>query len=508
MSKDGEKGKGILNAIERVGNKLPHPNYIFMVLFVIVIIVSGLCSNITFLHPGTGKEQIIKSLFGVEGIHWFFKNMTNNFIIFRPLGLVLVTSMGIGLAEGSGLLKTSLQSSVVNAPSMLITAIVVFSGIMGNLAGSAIFVIIPPLGALVFKAAGKHPIAGLAAGFGGVAAGLSANLIIAPTDILLAGITESAARIMDSEFVVNPAVNWYFMAASTVVLTIVGTIVNEKIVEPKLGKYDQSMAEGHTESDNELMTVTADQKKGMRYAGIALVIYILLIALTIVPKTGIFRGEGGSIVPSPFLDYIAPIFTFFFASLGIAYGIGAGTIKKSNDIIRFLTKAVSELAGFIVLCFFAAQFVEAFSYTNLGLFLSVKGANFLDASGFKGIPLIVCFLLICSVINLFIGSASAKWALISPIFVPMFMRLKLTPFFTQAVYRVADSVTNSISPLEPFMPFIIATAQKYDRKAGLGTVISTMLPIALGYLISWGLLLIVWFVLDLPLGPGAAIFMP
>ncbi|MDL2248261.1 AbgT family transporter [Tyzzerella sp. OttesenSCG-928-J15] len=502
-----EKGKGVLGAIERVGNALPHPNYIFMILFVAVIIISGLCSNITFLHPGTGEEQVIKSLLGVDGLKWFFNKMVDNFIRFRPLGLVLVTSMGIGLAEESGLIKSALQSSIVNAPPMLITFIVVFSGIMGNIAGSAIFVIIPPLGALVFKAVGKHPIAGLAAGFGGVAAGLSANLIITPTDMLLAGITESAAQIMDPGFTVNPAVNWYFMAASAVILSIIGTIVNEKIVEPKLGKYDPSMAEENSEADLELMTVTNDQKKGMRYAGIAGLIYIVLLLMTIVPSNGILRGEGGTIVPSPFIDAIAPIFTFLFAVLGIAYGIGAGTIKKSNDIIKFLTKSVSGLAGFIVLCFFAAQFVEAFSYTNLGLLLSVKGANFLDASGLNGVALIVFFIIICACINLFIGSASAKWALISPIFVPMFMRLKLSPFFTQAAYRIADSITNSVSPLEPFMPFIIATAQKYDKKAGLGTVISTMLPIAIGYLISWTLLLIVWYLLDLPLGPGAGIFM-
>lgn len=507
MSDGKEKGKGVLNAIERIGNQMPHPNYIFLILFAVVIIISGLCDGIKFLHPGTGKEQAIKSLLGVDGLNWFLSNIVTNFINFRPLGLVLVTSMGIGLAEESGFLRTALQSSVVNAPPMLITTIVVFAGLMGNLAGSAIFVIVPPLGALIFKAVGRHPIAGLAAGFGGVAAGLSANLLISPTDILLSGITESAARIMDPDFTVNPAANWYFMVVSTVVLTIIGTVVNEKIVEPKLGKYDLSMADENTQDDMNLMNVTAGQKKGMRYAGIAVAVYVVIVSLTIVPENGILRGPGGTVVPSPFLDYIASIFTFLFATLGIAYGIGAGTIKKANDIINFLAKSMAGLAGFIVLCFFASQFVEAFSYTNLGLLLSVNGANFLEASGFKGIPLIICFLVVNCVMDIFIGSSSAKWALISPIFVPMFMRISLTPFFTQAAYRISDSVINAVSPLEPFMPFIITQAQKYDKKAGLGTVISTMLPIAVGYFIPWSILLIIWYVLDLPLGPGAGIFM-
>ena len=512
MSKPSKKEKkkrtkGVLGTIELVGNALPHPSYIFMILFVVVVFLSAALSKVTFLHPGTGETQGINSLLGATGLQWFLKTMIDNFIRFRPLGMVLVTAMGIGLAEESGLLRTALQSSIVKAPPYLITAIVVFSGIMGNLASSASFVIIPPLGAMMFKALGRHPIAGMCAGFGGVAAGLSANLIIAPTDILLSGITESAAQIMDPNFTVNPTVNWYFMAVSTIVLTIVGTLVNELVVEKRLGKYDPAQASEDTAEDVELMTIGTDQKRGMRFAGIAGLIFIVLLLIAIVPKNGILRSPEGKLIPSPFLDSIAPLFTLLFASLGIAYGVGARTIKKSTDIIKMLSKSASGLAGFIVLCFFAAQFVEAFSYTNIGLFVSVKGAEFLETTGFDGIPLILSFLILSLLIDFFIGSASAKWVLLSPIFVPMFMRLNLTPFFTQAAYRIGDSITNAISPLEPFMPYMIVTAQKYDKKAGLGTVISNMMPIALAYLVSWAALLVIWYVFDIPLGPGAGILM-
>jgi len=503
-----KRSKGLLNAVERIGNSLPHPNFIFVILFFVVIVISWLTKNITFSHPATGAEQGITNLLGVDGLLWFLNSMISNFINFGPLGLVLVTGMGIGLAEESGLLKSIIKTSITKAHPVLVTTIVVFTALTGNLAGSAVFVIIPPLGAMVFKALGRHPLAGLAAGFGGVAAGLSANLIIAPTDILLAGITETAAQIMDPEFTVNPAVNWYFMAASTILLTIVGTLVNEKIVEPKLGEYRPLIEESEeSEADRELMTVTSEQKKGLWYAFYTLIAFIALVGLTVIPANGILRGPGGSIVPSPFLSSIAPILTLLFAATGIAYGIGAKTIKKADDIIKFLGNAMSGLAGFVVLCFFAAQFISAFSRSNLGLLISVRGSYFIEATGFTGIPLILTFIMFTILCNLFIGSASAKWILLSPIFVPMFMRLGFSPFFTQAAYRIADSVGNVISPLEPFMPFIIATAQRYDKKSGLGTVISMMLPISISYFIAWTLLLIVWYVFNIPLGPGAPIFM-
>lgn len=494
----------IWNGIERFGNSLPHPVYIFVILTALVFVVSALCAHVEFPHPNTGEMQHISNLLSKDGLLWFLGSMVDNFVRFSPLGVTLVSMLGIGIAEETGLVKTAIKASISGAPQYLVTAVVLLVGIMGSLAGSATFVIIPPLGAMVFKALKRHPIAGLAAGFAGVAAGLSANLMITQTDILISGISEEAARIYDPSYTVNPTVNWYFMAASTVVLTIVGTIVVDKIIEPGLGKYESGEEQ---ETGNDLSGVTKEEKSGLKWAGIGILIFGVMMALTIVPKNGLLRGENGSVINSPFMSGMVPILTVFFLAAGLGYGIRTKSIRKSADVVKMWDKSMAGLAGFIVLCFFAGQFVKAFSQSNLGLYLSVKGSEFLSSSNLTGVPLIIGFVLITMVINLLIGSASAKWALMAPIFIPMFMKLGYTPAFTQAAFRIADSVTNAISPLEPFMPFIIMTAMKYDKKAGLGTVIATMLPLVISFGISWILLLLLWYGLQIPLGPGSFIFM-
>ena len=501
-----EKKRGIWNGIERFGNKLPHPVYIFIILTIVVFVISGLCGNIVFPHPNTGEEQYIMNLMSKEGLIWLLQSMVENFVTFSPLGMTLVAMLGIGIAEETGLVTTVIKSSIAGAPKVLVTAVVLFVGIMGSLAGSATFVIIPPLGAMIFKGMGRHPIAGLAAGFAGVAAGLSANLLITQTDILLAGITQDAAQIYDPNYLVNPTVNWYFMAVSTIVLTITGTIVLEKVVEPRLGEYKAEDGDGTVE-DTTLSAVTAEEKSGLKWAGISVLIYLIVVAITIVPTNGILRGEDGGVIQSPFMSSMIPILTVFFLVPGIVYGIRTKAIKKSADVVNMWGKSMSGLAGFIVLCFFAGQFVKAFSQSNLGLYLSVKGSDFLSSTNLTGIPLILAFIGITMLINFVIGSASAKWALMAPIFVPMFMKMNFSPAFTQAAFRIADSVTNSISPLEPFMPFIIMTALKYDKKSGLGSIIATMLPMAITIGLTWVVLIVVWYVLGLPLGPGATIFM-
>lgn len=499
-----KSGNRVWNGIERFGNSLPHPVYIFMLLTVVVIIVSALCSSIEFPHPNTGEVQHITNLLSKDGMIWLLNSMVENFVTFSPLGVTLVSMLGIGIAEETGLVRTVIKSSIAGAPRALVTGIVLLVGIMGSLAGSATFVIIPPLGAMIFKGMGRHPIAGLATGFAGVAAGLSANLMITQTDILVSGITESAAQIFDPNYTVNPTVNWYFMAASTVVLTIVGTFVVDKIIEPRLGVYTGNVDETEEET---ITAVTEQEKAGMRWALFAVLGFLVLVALTIIPKNGLLRGENGEIINSPFMSAMVPILTLFFLVAGLGYGIRTKKIKKSADIIQMWTKSMSGLTGFVVLCFFAGQFVKAFSQSNLGLYLSVQGSEFLSKSKLTGAPLIICFIGITMLINFVIGSASAKWALMAPIFVPMFMKLNFSPAFTQAAFRIADSVTNAVSPLEPFMPFIIMTALKYDKKSGLGTIIATMLPLVISFAVTWVLLLLIWFGFNLPLGPGSTIFM-
>ncbi len=507
--KNKEQKRGFLDFLERLGNKLPHPIYIFIAMALMVVVVSAFTAGTTVVHPGTGEEQAVKSLLAKDGIIWILSNVVKNFTKFPPFGMVLVIMIRLGLAEEAGLLRTLLRKVIVGAPKTLVTFIIIFSGIMGNIAGSATFVVIPPLGGLIFKALKRHPIAGIAAGFSGVAAGLSANLLITPTDILSAGISEKAAQIIDPSFLVHPAVNWFFMIVSTIILSVAGVLVTEKIIEPRLGKYDPSNAgESDEADDEELMTITDNEKKGLRSAGIFTLIYFAIIAFTIVPKNGILRDPvAGTIVPSPFLSSMIPILLVWFMVAALAYGISAKTIRNSNDVIKYMTDSMKSFAGFILLCFFAAQFVEFFAYTNLGLLLAVKGAEFLQASGIVGIPLVVAFIIFVSMINFLIGSSSAKWALLAPIFIPMFMQVGLSPATTQAAYRIADSVTNSISPLEPFLPFIIICAQRFDKRSGMGTIISTMIPYALTYLVAWTILLVIWMLLNLPLGPGTMINM-
>ena len=497
--------KGFLGAIEKIGNMLPHPIYIFMILALIVMVISAFMSGTSVVHPGTGETESIKSLLSTEGLVWIFDNVVNNFVNFPPLGMVLVMMIGLGLAEETGLLRTFLRKTIVGAPKTLVTFIVVFSGVLGNIAGSATFVVIPPLGGLIFKALGRHPIAGIAGGFAGVAAGLSANLLVTPTDVLLAGITEKAAQIIDPTAVVHPAVNWFFMIASTFLLSFVGTVVIEKLVEPRLGKYDPKDSDDSDE-DQKLMEITPAENKGLRNAGIATILYVLAIAAITVPANAPLRNpETGGLIPSPFLSSMIMILLLWFIVIALAYGITVGTIKNTSDVERHMTNSMKGFASFIVLCFFASQFVEFFSYSNLGLLLSVKGAEFFSSTGISGIPLVIGFIAFVTCVNFLMGSSSAKWALLAPIFIPMFMQLGMNPAYTQAAYRIADSVTNCVSPLEPFLPFIIICCQKYNKKAGLGTVISAMTPIAVAFLVSWTLLLIVWTIFNLPLGPGVYI---
>lgn len=502
-----KKNKGFLNAIERVGNKLPHPIYIFMILTLIVMIISALLSGYTFKHPGTGETETINSLLSGEGIRWIVTNIVKNFSNFPPLGMVLVMMIGLGLAEETGLLRTFLKSFIVGSSKSLVTFIIVFAGVMGNIAGSSTFVVIPPLGALVFRALDRNPLAGVAAGFAGIAAGLSANLLITPTDVLTSGITEKAAQIVSPGFEVHPAVNWYFMFISTFVLSIVGTIIIEKVVEPRLGKVKMNNVD-ETLNGEDLSVIKPEEKKGLRNVLITTIIYIIIILFMLIPSNGILRDpEKGTIVPSPFLKGMITILLVWFIAIAVVYGITTKSIKNSSDIERYMTKSMKGFAGFIVLCFFAAQFVEFFAYSNLGLLLSVRGAVRLESTGLVGIPLLLIFIIFTSLINFLIGSSSAKWALLAPIFVPMFMQVNFSPALIQVAYRIADSVTNCISPLEPFMPFIIILCKKYDEDSGLGTVVSMMLPLAGGFLLSWVLLLFAWYGLNLPLGPGAGLFL-
>jgi aminobenzoyl-glutamate transport protein len=495
-----------LDFVEWAGNKLPHPATLFALFAFIVILASGLFAaiNYTATHPSTGKEILPVSLLNGDGLRRIVTMLVTNFTGFVPLGTVLVAMLGVGVAEGSGLLSAAIRALVLSAPRRMITLVVVFSGVMSNAASEAGYVILIPLAAVIFHAFGRHPLAGMAAAFAGVSGGYSANLVLGTVDPLLSGITEEMAKIIDPTYKVNPAANYYFMFASTFLLTLLGTWVTERIVEPRLGPYD-----GGTSGGVAVDHLKPEERRGLKWAGASVLVFLILLAIAVVPEGGVLRDPAtGDILHSPFLTGIVAIIFLLFFLPGLVYGVVTKSLRNDTDAVTFMGKAMSSLGVYIVLVFFAAQFVAYFSWTNLGLITAIKGAELLKAVGLTGVPLIIAFIFVTALLNLFMGSASAKWAIMAPIFVPMFMLLGYTPELTQAAYRVGDSCTNVITPMMSYFALIVAFAQKYKSDAGIGTIIAMMLPYSLIFLICWSLFLMVWILLGIPVGPGAGLYLP
>lgn len=492
-----------LRVIEKIGNALPDPATLFLLLAILVILLSWLVSLIDIVveHPGTGEQVGVKNLMSREGLAYILTNMVRNFTGFAPLGTVLVALLGIGVAEGSGLIGTVMRKLVSSSPRSLITPVIVFSGVISNTASEVGYVLLVPLAAVIFLAAGRHPLAGLAAAFAGVSGGYSANLLLGTIDPLLAGLSQEAARIIDADYLVNPACNYYFMAVSTFLITVLGTIVTERFVVPRLGNYSGN------EQAEEIRGLTRDEKRGLWYAIYTLVAITTIILWGLIPSDGFLREpQTGDVLHSPFMSGIVAIIFLVAALAGIAYGIGAGTFKSDKDVIKGMAKSMQTLGTYIVLVFFASQFVAYFNWTNLGLVVAIKGAIGLKAVNLGTIPLMILFMLITAVINLVMGSASAKWAIMAPVFIPMFMLLGYSPEFTQLAYRIGDSVTNIISPMMSYFALIVAFIQRYDQKAGLGTVIALMLPYSIVFFIGWVIFFIAWYYSGIPIGPGAGIY--
>jgi aminobenzoyl-glutamate transport protein len=372
--------------------------------------------------------------------------------------------------------------------------------VLSNAASEVGYVLLVPLGGLIFHAAGRHPVVGMAAAFAGVSGGYSANLILGTVDPLLSGLTQEAAAIVYPGYRVNPACNYYFMAASTFLVAGLGTWVTEKIVAPRWGRYEGSVEQGAIEP------LSAAERRGLRWAGATTLLLTTVVLAGILPAGGFLRDlESGGILHSPLLDGIVTLIFVGGTLVGIAYGVGAGTIRNDGDVVAGMSKAMSTLGGYLVLVFFAAQFVAYFKWTNLGLIFAVKGADVLQAAGLHEVPLFLAFIVLSAIINLAMGSASAKWAVMAPVFVPMFALLGFSPELTQAAYRVGDSVSNVISPMMSYFALIIAFFQRYDPRAGMGTVIAAMLPYTFVFLVGWSLLFGAWILFDLPLGPGAGL---
>ncbi len=494
-----------LSFIERAGNALPHPATLFALLAVVVVVASGITSlfGLSVTHPGTGKEIVPVNLLSVEGLHRIVRGLVTNFTNFAPLGTVLVAMLGIGIAESSGMIGAALRLLVLAAPKRLMTFVIVLAGILSNTASEVGYVLLVPLGGVIFHALGRHPLAGIAAAFAGVSGGYSANLLLGTIDPLLAGLTQEAAHIVDASYMVGATANYYFLAASTFVIAFGGTWVTERIVVPRLGVY-----QGEEEAE-QLRALTPEEKRGLRAATINGSLFAAVVLAGLLPEGGFLRDLTRSdILASPLFDGVVAFIFLGAVVMGVAYGWAAGTITSDADVMKGMGKAIETLGTYVVLVFFAAQFVAFFNWTQLGLIVAVEGAVLLKSLGLGPIPLMILFVVLAAAINLIMGSASAKWAIMAPVFVPMFMLLGVSPELTQAAYRVGDSVTNIVSPMMSYFALIVAFVAKYDPKAGIGTVIATMLPYSVAFAILWMLLLGAWIALGIPVGPGTELFIP
>jgi aminobenzoyl-glutamate transport protein len=504
-----------LDTIELVGNKLPHPIALFSIFCLAIMIISAVAAATGLSASGelyNSSTKVVEmqtitavSLLSREGIVYMLEKAVSNFVNFAPLGMVLVGMLGIGTAEGSGYISALLKKAVSLTPASLVTPMVVFLGIMSNIASDAGYVVLIPIGALIFMSFGRHPLAGLAAAFAGVSGGFSANLIVGTIDPMLAGISTEAAKMIDPNYVVNATSNWYFMIASTFLITILGWIITDKIVEPRLGDYSGSRS--LSKEDEALKSISKKEEKALKITNLVVVALVILIAALTIPQNGLLRNaETGSIInSSPLMNGFVLLIALVFFIAACVYGKLSGQFKDSKDICNEMGKAMSSMGAYIALAFIMAQFVNYFSFTNLGTILAINGANVLKSMGVGKTVLIILFVLFAGFINLFMGSASAKWAIMAPVFLPMFMNLGISPELTQVAYRIGDSTTNIISPLMSYFAMIVIFAQKHDKKAGIGTLISTMVPYSAIFLIGWTLLLGIWMVLGLPLGPGVSL---
>lgn len=490
-----------LDVIEKGGNKLPDPFTLFVVMAFGVLILSALLSGmgVSVLNPADGKTIEVINLLDTENIRRIFTEMPKNFSSFPPFAVVLVCMLGIGVAEKSGLIAATLKKTVTVVPSSLLPATLVFAGVMSNVASDAGYVVLTPLGAVLFAAFGRHPIAGLTAAFAGVSGGFSANLLLSSLDPLLAGLSTTAAQLVDKNYNVLPTANYYFMFVSTFIITIVGALVTTKIVEPRLGKWDQTGTEDLVNT-----TLSLSERRGLNWTVVYLAMFSIVLLLLTYPANAVLRDDNGELVP--LFSSIVPLIMIFFLGAGIVYGLSVGTIRSDKDVTKMMSEVMSGMGGFIALVFIMSQFVAYFSWSNMGMVVAIKGAHFLKEIGLTGLPLLFTFIVLTAILNLFMGSASAKWAIMAPVFVPMFMLMGYSPELAQNAYRIGDSVTNIISPLLPYYPIIIAFAKKYKKDLGVGTLISLMLPYSLAFLISWSLVFIIWFSLKLPIGPGAPFF--
>jgi aminobenzoyl-glutamate transport protein len=506
MSEQGEAAKaapsgGFLGTVERVGNALPDPAVLFIGLLAIVWVLSWLLSYITFdvFHPATGERIVVVNQLAGENFVQFMATMVNRFMTFGPVGVVLVAMLGIGIAEHSGFITTAIRALLNVTPQKLLTPMVILVGIISHSAVDAGYVLVIPLGGVIFYAAGRHPLAGIAAAFAGVSGGFSANFVPSSLDPLLQGLTLQGAQLLDPEIQINVLNNYYFTTASSVLITGLGWYLTDNVVEPRLADVK---IDGDAEDLPELHPIEDNERRGLRWALISMGVGILVLAVTMIPEDSAWRDDNGVLVSfgAPIMQSIVALIFFLFAIPGIVYGRVSGTMRGMKDMIEGMTKAMHSMAYYLVIMFFIAQFVIAFGQSGLGTLLALSGANALKALGLPVSVTIVGIVLLTGFVNLFVGSASGKWGLLAPIFVPMLMTLGVSPDLTQAAYRVGDSSTNIITPLMPYFPLVVIYCQRYVKGTGIGTLAAMMLPYSITFITTWTVFLLIFYWLGIPLG--------
>lgn len=495
----------ILAWIEVVGNKLPDPSMLFLISLIIVWVLSALMAGITFtdIDPRTGEAIRVNNLLTGTAFTTFLSQMVTIFTGFAPLGVVLVAMLGVGVADEAGYFHTGIKLMLNRTATSMLTPMVVLVGLLSHSAIDAGYVLVIPLGGIIFYAAGRHPLAGIAAAFAGVSGGFSANPLPGAIDPLLQGFTQPAAQILDPAVLVNPLGNYFFTAISSVLIIALGWYITDRIIEPRL---NQTMPlDDDAEAAPEMDTIEPQERKAFRWASFVLLLGLVILAASLLPDGSPFRDANGSLnsFQAPIMQSIVPLIFLLFLIPGVVHGFVAGKFKDSKDVVDAMTKAMNGMSYYIVMAFFCALFVYAFGQSNIGALLALKGAALLKTLQLPGAVTIFGIIFLTAFVNLFVGSASAKWALLAPIFVPMLMQVGISPELTQAAYRVGDSSSNIITPLMPYFPLVVVYCQRYVKKVGIGTLTSIMLPYSIIFLFAWALFLMAYWGLGLPLGLGA-----
>jgi aminobenzoyl-glutamate transport protein len=496
----------LLDGVEVVGNKVPHPAVIFLLMSAIVIVLSFifhlLGTSVTYqvIDPETHKvvttTAVVNSLLSAEGIRFIITSTIRNFLGFTPVGVILVAMVGVGLAEEAGLINALIRKIVIVAPRKAITFIIVAMGVLSSVASDAGYLVLIPLGAAAFLSLGRHPIAGLAAAFAGVAAVFGVNLIITPIDGVLTEITNDAIHLLNPGYTIYLTANLYFSIVSSIVLCVVCTVITERVIEPRLGEY-------HGERPTEENAGTsAEEARGLQFAVYGLIGILIVIALLALPPGAPLRNpETGSLIGnSPLMNSLIVLIMLLFLVTGFAYGKGAGTINTMTEAIAAITKTFAGLGGLLFLFLVISQFLAHFNYSNLATIAAVRLSDIIESVNFGSLPLLIVFIVVTAVVNLIIPAAIAKWAILAPIFVPLFLKLNVAPDVVLAAYRVGDSPGNVITPLMAYFGMIVIFAQKYQKEAGVGTVVAMMLPYTVVLYVVWTVVLILWYLLGIPLG--------